>query len=260
MKLYVIWSVVYILLQLPFGFLNNIKIVDLIITIVFKATYYHLWYLVALIYAILMFGLLVWHRIKSVKVMWIVCLLLWLLGCLHYPYYWLEFYQKIGIAGLIDRYEGLFNALFIAGPLLIAGYIAKQKNGTGQSSYWIKGTIISFVVWMIEITILFFKAPGVSYLNYSLITPLFSYYTIGFLSSLHIKLKHPQFSNALRDSSLFIYCVHPLFIYLYTKLIGGNGIKRWLWVLFASIISSAIFCFVKKVIKDQHSGDMSREI
>ena len=90
--LYVVWSAVYLLWQIPqwysIGWLSPGAFVDYIIAFFRDGSYYHMWYILSLIYAVPFGYLLV--SFFSKKVVFAISLVLYLLGILTYSYSWLE--------------------------------------------------------------------------------------------------------------------------------------------------------------------------
>lgn len=129
--LYLTWSAVYLLYQLPqwhaSGWWGLYVIKDYLVSFLLSGSYYHLWYLLALIYAVpLLYFLLTF--VKKDKLVWI-CAAGWLVECLLYSYRWLGMEGVEPLKWLTSHFDILFCAAFRAVPLLGIGVLCTCGGG-----------------------------------------------------------------------------------------------------------------------------------
>lgn len=124
--LYLSWSAVYlVLVYLPMwyrrGWWGIHVLKDALVSLLFSGIHYHLWYLLAMIYAVPLLYVLL--RLLSLpKVCWIAALL-WIGECLTYSYAWIGADQIPLVSFILSRVAIVFDAAFRAVPLLTAGAV-----------------------------------------------------------------------------------------------------------------------------------------
>ena len=245
--LYLLWSAVYILFQIPLFYQHSARgilaiVKEQVLLLVFKASYYHLWYLVATLYAIP-----VLYLIADINKIWIyalIILVLWPVGCLHYSYEWINLYPQI-VTKYINIFEGVFNGMFVALPLLLVGVIASRIAKHNLRSFYVKGLFLSCLLWIIELCALFFLVSKKVYLMFVLSLPLCTFFCICLLATSRYHFHSRYVSKACRMCSFSIYCIHPLLITVYDKAFNNNGWTRTL-VVYAASVSFALILFMAR--------------
>jgi len=249
--LYFIASAVYIGFQIPmwsqsgWGMGNIIK--DCIAAFVLVGTHYHLWYLLALIYAIpvLYFLMSIW----KVKKVIIITSIFWICECLIYSYSWIGV-NDISIISTIKLHMPiLFDTLFRAVPLIMIGVMVNQYQTKKITEIRNGFFIFFFLLVALEASILYFFTPNHSQFSYLFMTPLMSFAGISTLvnsEQCEIALKKQIW---FRDISMYIYIVHPMIVDILLKRNFPKGVLLWIGVTLLSIGVSCGLQYVNKKLR-----------
>lgn len=235
--LYLGWSAAYLLIQLPqwyaSGWWGPHVILDYVLGLVTKGSYYHLWYLLATLYAIPLLYLLV--KRDSPQLIMVVCCLCWLAECLTYSYSWIGLNQIGLLVSLLDRFSGVCDGIFRALPLMLVGALCFRNAATHPAPYWGKRALVGFVLLCTESSILYFATPNSGFYSYLFTTPVFTYYLLCFLLTCGFRFRRADWPILLRKASLIIYCIHPFFDYFVKRTTISPGIPAWLAVTVLSV-------------------------
>lgn len=240
-KIYCIWTLLYFLFDIPFaissGWFSIKNYIGFAISIVTKGSHYHLWYLISLIYALLLFYLCV--RFLKRKFLLLLMLLLYMVKALSYGYIkWLP-KSFNAVFGICHKFDALFDAVFLILPLLLLGYfisICKKPN----IKWSFIGFVCSFVLLTTEAFILRnFGQESVSFIFFTLPTAYFSF-------SIVLQLK---FGNKLRigkmlgSVSLIIYCFHPMVVEILPE--DMFSLLKYIIVAIVSFLVAVGYYFIK---------------
>jgi hypothetical protein len=180
----------------------------------------HLWYLSALVVAVL---LVYWSlHYLSFKRTLIIGVILYMIGLFGDAYYGIA--QRIGLSGPIRVYLDIFatsrNGLFFGFFFVAMGaYFAK-------TGFRIKNPFPAFFVFMAALTAEVFLLRAYSQpLNFNLMFFAMPASVYLFSGMLELKLKDRGIYRWLRDGSLIVYLVHPLFIIVLPILFGFSGLS-----------------------------------
>ena len=251
--LYLIWSAIYFFVKLFFAlYLNSITadfFIEEVWNTIFIAEHYHFWYILALIYALLIFYIVsilgAYHYTN--KTLMIIVGVLWIIGCLHYTYNWIGGFSHSYFDSLTYKFEGVFNAFFIALPLLLVGSLASRYYVQKSKTELLIGIIVSAVLCFFELLVLKFFVPNVKYFNFYLFTPILAFYIICYLLKINFSFANRKISLLFRKMSMFVYCIHPMLIYFWEIYFGTTGLVRFFSVLFGSLfLSLAYYCLIMK--------------
>lgn len=235
--LYLIWSLIYILLSLPGWYQSGwwgIKVVrDCIISVLLKGGHYHLWYLLALVYAVPV--LYIMMRLVSRRTLCAVISCLWLCECLVYSYAWTGIDRIAAVQFIYQRVPIAFDTLFRAVPLLALGAFCAVPAANSQSNRWGLKTVLFFGVCAAEASPLHFMTPNADRYSYLLGTPLVTYCALRFLTGSGQMQIGGRNAKLLRNVSLSVYCIHPFVITLMTACHVPEGLFMWLAVTLLSI-------------------------
>lgn len=226
--LYLSWSLVYLcLVKIPrwyrTGWWGLHAVKDAIAAVAFAGTHYHLWYLLALIYAVpVLFFLL---QVISIRKMVGFVALLWLCECLTYSYSWVGVENIAFVSILEGRIPITFDALFRAIPLLTMGAYTALKPGRKEISFF--GFATAFALCAMEATLLRQFSPNDSKFSYLLFTPFLAYMGINWLVSVRQCGLSDGTCRAFRHLSEIVYCLHPLVMDFVCSYICVSGF--WLW-------------------------------
>lgn len=242
--IYIGWSVVYIIFQLPqwyrTGWWGKALVKDCIASFLFKGSYYHLWYLLALLYGLpVLYFLLSFFSARNVRILFPI---LWLIECLLYSYSWIGLDRIPALSWLTGHFPIFFDAAFRAVPLLGVGLLCIQNTKRPPKLYFY--TLLSVFACVAEASILHFCTTNDGRYSYIFFTPIVAYFVLNIL--LYVQPRgNAWLGRVCRKSSLVIYCLHPLILQSF-KLLGVNS-EMTLWILVTlSSVFIAVFWVVAK--------------
>ena len=243
--LYVVWSVIYMLWAVPMDYGTDLvsASVDYIITSVIKCSYYHLWYIYALVFAYPVVYLLLKKGVKAAACIASVLYLLKLL---------LSAYSFVPGITEINDFLGAYpltvleNVFLRAVPLMLIGVMSAHYSECISKRKNLILLVVSFVCLIAESAVLYFVAgTGVAYLFFTVPTVFFFF---NLIKQLDLKM-NPTVSLYLRNMSTLIYCLHALFINICDKFIPqiGSTVIRCIIVILVSVsVSFVIVLFSRK--------------
>ncbi|MCH5174293.1 MAG: acyltransferase [Prevotellaceae bacterium] len=238
LKIYGLWTVLYFLFLLPnwiqIDYLSWENVVGFCKSTVLTGSYYHLWYVLYVIYALPVLYIVLKYAPSSLWV-WIAGIL-YFVNALKYGYSELLPKPIANCISFVDSGYALLGAQFVVLPMMLCGsYLAYQnkKHGLKPNLFCL---ILSFVLLIIEGFVLKSYVDhdkAVSRIFMILPTAYFLFATL-----LEISVNAP-FANMLSKMSLIIYCVHPMFCrYI------GDVIKSSVWGFVFVCIASCVVSFV----------------
>lgn len=238
-KIYILWTILYFLFLLPnwieIDYLNFKNCIGYIKSALLSGSYFHLWYLLYIIYSLPFFYIVV--KYVNFKYWIYIAILLYGLYALYYGY--IEFLPKkvSQVLNLIKIGYALSISQFITLPMLLCGaFLSKTKKWTLKNSYI--GLVLSFILLMTEATILksWNHKSEFSYIFF--ILPV-AYYIFRTLYKVNInKFRWQNLGNV----SLIIYCIHPMFC-KYINLLPSNTIIHFIIVSLLSVVTS--ICWIQ---------------
>lgn len=218
LKLYLFWSVIYF----PFwGYdaLNsqNFSWFNFSLTITKNLIfgYHHLWYLAAIIPAMIIYTYL--KSIFSNRNIILLCIFLYLFGFLSQEYSGLL--SELERSKSIIRYEFIYkNFIFYAFPIIGVSVFLKNKNLKMYTKFDNAKLVIIFsIILLIEILVRAYLCLN-SKADYLITAPFFSFFLVKYLIELKTSSKL-YFTKFLSIASEKIYFIHPIIIYLTFKVI-----------------------------------------
>ena len=209
-----------------------------------------MWYLGASIIAIILITFLLEKKVK-LKYIIIIAILLYIIGLLGDTYYQIIRIAKSNhiLNNIITNYETYFqttkNGLFFGTIFVLMGVIIAHKNIKMDFKWAYIGTFLSYVLLMIETSLLAKYFNPKDYNMYISIVPLVFFI---FHLLLNVKLKDHMVYKKLRIISILIFFTHRMFIYLSNNLISTIYIKykvnltnyHFLITLFITILFSIL--------------------
>lgn len=246
--LYLGWAAVYLaVVYLPMWYrsgwwgLHAVK--DAMAALLFSGIHYHLWYLLATIYAVpFLYLLLYLFPLKKVCRM---AALLWIGECLTYSYAWLGTDRLPVVAFLLSRMPVVFDAAFRAVPLLTAGAVIARNppDWSRKKTYFLCAA--AFLFCAAEATALHVFSPNENQYSYVFSTPLLAFSWL--FCILRVKSSRiPEIgARVLRNMSLTIYCIHPLIIEAADACGISGGWRKWLAVTVISVAISAAYVWFR---------------
>lgn len=250
-KLYLIWSILY----LPFNYLlvkgdgvHAMTFLRYLRDFFFTGSYYHLWFLPALMVAVC--AVYVLRRYVSLTTTLIISALLYLVGMLGNVYpVMIEELPYIGRAyhSYIQLFVTTRNGIFF-GMLFISlgAYFAKGRMAVNRSPFApFIGFVLSLCALFGECFIL--RNNGYMYDLASMYLMLVPTVAFLFVTLLSLDLKERAFYKTMRVLSLLIYVVHLMFIVAITALFPTmNSLLRYGVVAFLSLLFACIVCTLAK--------------
>lgn len=236
---YVICSVAYILFSLPSwyasGWWGMPMVRSCIISFFFSGSHYHLWFLLAMIYAVPLLAVVL--RFVPVRKLIPVITVCWLVECRIYSYDWISEGLPV-MEWLYSRFPIFFDATFRTLPLLGLGALAAKIPAARSSSAYARGALAGVLLNGAEATLLLCLTPNEAHFSYLLTTPLTAYCLLRWLLMRQQMGISGQYAAFLRKLSLWIYCIHPMVIQLLTDAGLDGGLLRWLAVTLLSAAAS----------------------
>lgn len=240
--LYVIWSVLYLTVTLPdwyaAGWWGWAAVMDWLFSFLFSGSYYHLWYLLALILAVPALYLLL--TVVPVSRIGLAASVLWAMECLVYSYAWIGADQVSLVAFISGRMPIIFDALLRALPLIAVGAILSQRQIKAPRT---TACIGAFLLCAVEASALYFFTPNESSFSYLFSTPLMVWFVLGGLITWKQLPLSSRQQFCLRDMSLSIYCIHPMVCQLCKHLSVPSGIPFWMAVTAISVATAYLWTF-----------------
>nr|WP_325196396.1 acyltransferase family protein [uncultured Oscillibacter sp.] len=255
--IYIGWSVVYALFQLPQwyqgGWWGKQLIKDYAASFLLSGSYYHLWYLLALIYALPCLYLLL--TVVSVRKLRMILPVLWLVECLLYSYSWIGIDSIPALAWLNGHFSIIFDAVFRAIPLLGVGILCIEDPEKLFQRLPLC-TVFSVFICAAEASILHFCTANSGRYSYILFTPVMTYFLLRRLLSSK-KSGSSRVGTLCRKSSLVIYCLHPLILGI-LKLLGVES-AMLLWILVTLItVFLALFWVIAKTRMQEKKASVQK--
>lgn len=212
-KIYVPWAIIYLIAVIPnwieTGWMSARTFFDWGISFVRNGSYYHLWYLVCMIYVFPIFYIL----LKKCKPKFLLAIMIILYGIEVLVYGYRGFItisaaQKV--FALYDRF-GCFTIMFTRClPFLLCGaLISKMKIRLTKTRVGI-GLLVSFLRLCAEVYLLkHFEQEQFSYIIFTL--PL-AFFLFVLIQNRKLPDTSKRIYQKLSNVSMYIYLVHPLAI------------------------------------------------
>ncbi len=253
--LYILWSIICI----PAGvhlLSNYIEIttpliwpLGIVVGFLYAGTYYHLWYMNALIFAIIF--CVFWLKKFSIKSLLIISALLLCFG-LTETYFGL--FENTFIYNTLSSYYSIFvtsrNGLFFGIFYVALGIYNAKEDCNLKIKHSLLKTILFFLLFFIEAQIVRYYGWAIDYNFYILIIP-FTFYFFNWLLNHPCKLKLDY--KALREYSTIIYFSHGMFL-AYVPWFLPQDLKYLYdlgWFRLSSVLSLTLLTsyFIRKKLK-----------
>lgn len=217
-----------ILLYLPINiyakyFESQHLISKLIKDLIFNGTFYHLWYLPAVILGAIITCLLL--QVFKPRNVLVIAVLLYVIGLFGDSYYGII----ENVPPLKSFYDGIFtvseytrNGLFFAPVFILLGGMVAKKQGSYNAKACSKGLMISFALLVTEGLILRSLKLQRHDSMYLALVPC-----MVFLFLILVKWKARDFKIP-REFSLTVYIIHPLIIVFVRGIAKATGLKTML--------------------------------
>ena len=232
-RLYLICSVIYLFLSIPqwieTGWFSIKAFIDWGIAFFMNGSYYHLWYLMEVCYALIILALIL--PIIRKPYIFILALVLWIVEVVGYGY---SFLLPSGIQRLFvvaNKVQMPFESIVRVLPLLLVGIIIQKVRQSKQLST-ILGFLISFALLGGEIYLV--KSLGGEKFSYLLCTLPVAYFLFRMVHNFD-GLIHIKNSLLLSDISTFMYCAHPAIILIISTYFKIEPPNLWMFIIVTTI-------------------------
>lgn len=243
LKLYLIWSVIFLPINIVRLFTGSVNIITFIKEFFFVGTYYHLWFLPALVIGILINYL--FRKLPDLLIFFIF-LGLFLVTVLSEPYRFLCTNELIYFFQLYEKIFVTFRNVFFMAPIfvfegkLLMVYLQNDKH---KYSHIYLFLLISCVMY-------FGEAMFVTSRIYTrglnvLLTPIF-FSPILILSFLRVNNEMPI---ELRKSSTFLFCFHPIILIIQKYLFIGE--HNFFIMLVLTLMEMVLLTFLYVVFSEK---------
>lgn len=244
--LYVLWSAIYLIWDVfewyKSGWLSLHAFIDFGIAFVKIGSYYHLWYVISLIYATI-FGYLLLSFLNK-KAVAVLSVVLYLIGILTYSYNWINILPINILNSMANHLDVFWTSVFRAFPLIFIGYIAgtyKPKRKVKVDAFLFA---ISLVFLLVEYFLLHSFTDNNEKYSYILFTIPCEFYLFRILINTNANIKAST-GKMLRGMSTFIYCDHPLILGVMGLVYSIDSFNSSLNYLILAVISAGVsYCAV----------------
>ena len=253
MLLYVVWSVIHLLWQIPYwssiGWTGIPAIADYVVSFFLKGSVYHFWYFVSLIYGVIsLYVLLLAVHLKTAG---FLAALLYLVKCIVYGYAWTGIPLLGRLSGIWNTLSGPLDGVCLALPFMTVGVLAARKTEVYRYAlgHLMPGMLISLLGLAAEASFLFFFGGNTGMYSYIVFTLPVSLFLFAFMAERTVDCLWRISGFTLRKFSTVLFCVHPLVIQFcglnetYRAL--GNPAK-YVVVLAISAVLSVIVVMLRK--------------
>ena len=219
--LYSVWTIIYFLWQIPYwyqgGWLTIGNFVGYGLSCFVDRSYYHMWFLLSLIYAVpIMYFLL-----RYIKVKWFICIAvaLYVVGLLYgaYSFVGMPFQNLFDLLG--DKWPRIRTVIFNVIPICAFALI-ENKISLSKAKIRIIA-VLMLILFSVEGVWLFGYSPNTAsaYCVFTIPAVLFVFL---FIKSINIEIKY---NYILRKLSTLIYCMHPLIMGIFALFINKDNIN-----------------------------------
>ena len=237
--LYVVWSLFYLLVLSyswnKIGLLSNASFIGWSKSFLLGNSYYHLWYLAQLFWALIPFFLI--ERYVSDKFKVVLAATLWILGSFCYVYS-----DVLGIggvfAGLYYRFGAITGSIGRMLPLLLIGNLIANRTGYSKRTIT-NGFILCLLGLVAEVFLI--RQFGAERFSYVLFTLPFAYFL--FISVKTAALRLGFNTRVLSKASMNVYLLHPAVLVLLKELHINDPIVLFCLCLVITSLICIAFAF-----------------
>lgn len=250
-KLYLIWTIIYLPWIIKDEIISNshgplIGVILWIVHFIFSGSYWHLWYINALIWSVVILIILLKLKFSITKIC-VISFILYIVGLLGESYFGIlrllqnndliwTFLKSVKLIIGTTRNGLFFGLLFVGLGFLIGA--GKVKIFKPIFNVW--GFIVSLLILLIEsyflIKIDFARANDM----YLLLIPT-TYFLFILTLSIHINLG--KYNKFFRKIYSYIYLIHPMVINIFIAILSWNGVME-----FNSFLSYCIITIMTVVL------------
>ena len=257
-RLYLICSVIYLVLSIPqwiqTGWFSIKAFIDWGIAFFLSGSYYHLWYLMEVCYALIILALIL--PIIRKPYIFILTVVLWIVEVVDYGYCFLLPSGIQRFFAITNKVQMPFESIVRVLPLLLLGIIIQKAQYRNKTTY-IVGSLVSFALLGGEIYLV--KSLGGEKFSYLLCTLPVAYFLFQTVHSFDDVLRFKN-SIMLSDISTFVYCAHPAIILIITTYLKAGISNLWLFLMVAtmSIVFGVLYYCLKYHVRRKDKNSFHR--
>ena len=245
LKIYGLWTVLYFLFLLPnwiqIDYLSWENVVGFCKSTVLTGSYYHLWYVLYVIYALPVLYIVLKYAPPSLWV-WIAGIL-YFVDALNYGYSELLPKPIANCISFVDSGYAIVGSQFVILPMMLCGaFLACQnpKQGLKQNILCLG---LSFVLLVTEACFLKYYIGNDKALSYIFMILPTAYFLFATLLDIKVNV---SFANMLGKMSLIIYCVHPMFCRYIGEVISSSVLGFVIVCIMSCLVSIGWGMYLKK--------------
>lgn len=246
--LYAVWSFIYLLWMIPewyqTGWLSINAFIDFGISFFFIQSYYHLWFLLSLIYAIPIMYLLL--RFVKFKYFMVISFIIYVFGVMSDSYSFIGLPTNNFMQTVAEVFPRLRTVIFCVIPLLTISIVADRIKLSVSKG--ICFALLFFVGYSAEAMLIYNFTDNKDNFTFILLTiptALIIFIALKFMNT-EIKCGY-----LLRKTSTIIYCIHPLVMNVFKLFDVKDKINSFFYfaliTIVSIILSVLIFIAYKKV-------------
>jgi serine/alanine racemase len=242
-RIYVFWTAFYLIWWIPLWYIGgNLTLANMkgyVLSIFISGSYFHLWYIVALIYGMFFTFFIIRHI--YIRLVITTAVLFYLIGTFAYSYSWIasgnfliEYFLKI-----YDLLGSISVGIVRAFPYLMMGFVfSKYKIKICPQLSAILSVVflilLGLEVWLLKTS---GNSSKFSYVLFTGVTVFLIFNTVS-----KVKLEFKAYYPFLRKMSSIIYFVHPMFININGLILIHYFSTSNSAILFISVfVSSVLF-------------------
>lgn len=245
LRLYVVWSAIYFLFtciqspeSTPLSILHWYAIDTL-----FQGSHYHLWYILALLVALPIFTI-VWDD-RRLKLLVIITAIFYLLFSWMYAYSNLDMLaMPHELSTIYQSFTGVMMGVFLLFPYLLMGGAIRKVKGFGRYQYLL--IVIYFAMNVIEV--MFLHDKGIEKTTFTVSAFAFSLSFFVWVINIRSVFPNSSIPQRLGESSLFIYCIHPMIIETIQEYCE-TSVTRFVIAALLSCAFAMLYLLLKKILK-----------
>lgn len=260
--LYIAWTIIYLpiivydLLKSDKGILS--ATLGFIINSIMAVSYLHLWFLQALIVSVILVTLFLYLKF-SVKKIFFIALLLYCVGLLGQGYYWIFDYffpEGSSIYNIFKMLEKIFvtprDGFCFGFLFFFMGVYISTSDKVVKQDKLIFYTAVSSILFIMEVMLGSFYGFNKSSDVYIMLIPL-AYFVFVFEK---FKITNSKLLIYLRKQSVYIYFIHPWFLFIVGGFFGCSKyslINLGHFAIFVIVLTLSIL-FSHIIIKLSQNG------
>ena len=244
--LYVLWSAIYLCWQIPewirTGWFSVAAFVDYFKSALVSGSYYHMWYVLALLYIIPIMYFLLRHI--NIKVFSIIMSIVYVAGVL--------FYTFGGYApSILNELRSLMPTSAVSVLLIMPSVTPclfidkiKIKSAVGFGLF-----LVFFVLFAVESVLVYLYTERSTNSQYIFMIVPTIYFLLVWLKNCNLNISS-ETSTMLRNMSSLIYFAHPMIINVFGLVVARDAINGIINYVIISLLS-VVFAFVLSFINSK---------